>query len=73
MKIEIGVDQHDGFVRHVLFRIDGGLTLKSHHRSLPFAGQDARREIAQQLRDVVAQFEKDGHTVTGQQWLEEIE
>jgi hypothetical protein len=69
MKVEIGLGEHDGFVKYFLFRFESGLVLKSHHHSLPFIGQAGRQEVIAQVNALADQFEKDGHEVVGRELI----
>lgn len=72
MKVELGVSESEGSVRHFLIRFESGLILRSHHGSLPFIGKEAREEVVSQMNTLIGQLVKDGHEVTGREWLEKV-
>jgi len=73
MKIEIDTTEQDGFVLYVLFRLENGLVLKSHHMSLPFVGKAKREEISKQINELITVLEDKGFEVTNKNKIAEME
>jgi hypothetical protein len=70
MRIEVGIVEREGFAAAVIFRVDGGLTLREP--TLMWLGKDDKAEIIRQARAVVADLKAHGITVANDHLLDEI-